>query len=147
MLELKFRLGLFTRPLLREGSCLQLDILFVCLFVRTIASTFPIIRESCQAPHIKGWHQWWQWHTNKRTNCLNHQNHMIRQNHQIYQNHQIKIISRVYYRSTRKFYCKSLSIIWGGHSPLQCYTAKQAFWCLRFCTNILLTVQFQQGQL
>ena len=46
---------IFTRPLLPEGSSLQVEILSVCLYV--ITSTFPfyglqIIPESCQTPHI-----------------------------------------------------------------------------------------------
>ena len=49
----------FTRPLLPEGSSLQVEILSVCLSV--IASIFPIyglqiIPESCQTPHII--HNW-----------------------------------------------------------------------------------------
>ena len=47
--------GVFTRPLLPEGSRLQVEILFVCTSV--ITSTFAfyglqIIPESCQTPHI-----------------------------------------------------------------------------------------------
>ena len=49
------KINLFTRSLLSEGSSLQVQILFVCLYV--ITSTFPfyglqIIPESCQTPHI-----------------------------------------------------------------------------------------------
>ena len=50
---------IFTRPLLPEGSSLQIEILCVCLYV--ITSTFPIwglhiIPESRQTPHVI--HNW-----------------------------------------------------------------------------------------